>query len=78
MAILSRCTENQTPETLSIRHLSTIVTLGINVKSWLNFPSLLNFFVPFRRNLLGYVGNLVDTDHAELKTPSGKNLIGKH
>jgi len=51
-----------------------VVGLATTVKAWLNFPALLNFFVPFRSSVLAYLSKLVDT---ELKTTSARNMNGE-
>jgi len=65
----------QTPESLPLHQVNLLVTLATNVKTWLNFQSLLKFYVPFRSTVLSYMCKLVDT---ELRTVAARNMAGIH
>ena len=73
MEAVSSCIVGQTPETLPIPQANTLVALVTNLKSWINFQSLLRYFVPFRSIVLSYMCKLVDT---ELKSSSTRNMAG--
>jgi ubiquitin carboxyl-terminal hydrolase 34 len=74
MEALGESIYGQSPESMPLHQVNILVTLAANVKSWMNFQSILKYYVPFRSNVLGYMCKLVDT---ELKTVSARNMAGK-
>lgn len=59
---LSLSASQQTPESMPIQRVNILVGLATNLKTWLNFQSLLKYYVPFRSYVMSYLCKIVDTD----------------
>lgn len=59
---LSLSVSQQTPESMPIQRVNILVGLATNLKTWLNFQSLLKYYVPFRSYVMSYLCKIVDTD----------------